>query len=234
MAIPVREVDSVHKTEDGVAYCFSKFIAGRKLFDLSDRERREIAEPVIDILLRMAEVEIPANSGYGRFDANGNAPYKTWHNFVSVIYNDKVRDWSVLSLRNFSDTVVRKAIDELQKNIHYAQIDNPCLVNGDAGSYNIIALDGKITGLIDCGSALYGDPLYCMANLLFWNEDKLQDLISMVKQRFFTDEESKGKLYCYALRIGLEEIYNTVVLNEIGYDISWVNNRLGEVVRHGL
>ena len=139
MTIPVREVVGVHKTEDGVSYCFSKFIAGRKLFDLNDRERREIAEPVIEILLRMAEVEIPVGSGYGRFDANGNAPYKTWHDFVSVIYNDKVCDWSVLSLRNYSDTVIRKAIDELQKNIRCAQIDNPCLVNGDAGSYNIIA-----------------------------------------------------------------------------------------------
>ena len=139
MTIPVREVVGVHKTEDGVSYCFSKFISGRKLFDLNDRERREIAEPVIDILLRMAEVMIPVGSGYGRFDANGYAPYKTWHDFISAIYNDTVCDWSVLSLRNFSDTVVRKAIDELQKYIHYAQIYNPYLVNGDAGSYNIIA-----------------------------------------------------------------------------------------------
>ncbi|MCL2045357.1 MAG: aminoglycoside phosphotransferase family protein [Oscillospiraceae bacterium] len=233
-AIPVREVVGVHQTEDGAAYCFSNYIEGRKLFDLSDDERRETAEPVISVLLRMSEVELPVDSGYGRFDANGKAPYETWHDYIAAIYNDKVYDWSLLSNKNFNDMAVPKAIDELAKNIQFAQIDKAYLVNGDAGSYNIIAFDGQITGLIDCGSALYGDPLYCMANLLFWNEDKLHYLISLVKQRYYTDEYNKQKLYCYALRIGLEEIYNTVILNEIGYDISWVNNRLEEIVMHGL
>jgi hypothetical protein len=32
------------------------------------------------------------------------------------------------------------------------------------------------------------------------------------------------------LRIGLEEIYNTVILNEIGYDIEWVANRLQKII----
>ena len=32
------------------------------------------------------------------------------------------------------------------------------------------------------------------------------------------------------LRIGLEEIYNTVIRNEAGYDIEWVANRLNEIM----
>ena len=232
--IPVRDVISVHDTEDGITYCFSHFIEGRKLFDLSDQERREIVIPALDALSKMSEIETPSSAGYGRFDSNGNAPYKTWNDFISVIYNDKVCDWSTLALKGFSDTVVLKAIAELQKNIHFTKFDKSYLVNGDAGSYNIIALDGQITGLIDCGSALYGDPLYCIANLLYWNEDKLQDIVMEIKRRYLNDNASERKLFCYALRIGLEEIYNTVVLSEIGYDVSWVNNRLNEVAENGL
>ena len=37
-------------------------------------------------------------------------------------------------------------------------------------------------------------------------------------------------IYCYMLRIGLEEIYNTVIRNEVGYDIEWVANRLNEIM----
>ena len=232
--IPVRDVISVHETEDGIAYCFSHFIIGRKLFDLSDRERREIVIPALDALSKMSGVEISPSTGYGRFDSNGNAPYKSWNDFISVIYNDKVCDWSALALKGFTDTVVRKAIAELQKNIHHTEFDKSYLVNGDAGSYNIIALDGRITGLIDCGSALYGDPLYCIANLLYWNEDKLHDLLMEIRRRYLNDDTNERELYCYALRIGLEEIYNTVVLNEIGYDISWVNDRLNDIVENGL
>ena len=232
--IPVRNVISVHETKDGIAYCFSHYIKGDKLFDLSDQERREIVIPVLDALSKMSEVEIPPSAGYGRFDSNGYAPYKTWNDFISVIYNNRVFDWSALALKGFSDTVARKAIAALQKNIHNTKFDSSYLVNGDAGSYNIIALNGHITGLIDCGSALYGDPLYCIAHLLYWNEDKLQDLVTEIKRQYLHDDANERKLFCYALRIGLEEIYNTIIASEIGYDVSWVNNRLNEIAVNGL
>jgi len=235
-AFPVREVLGVYAStyDEGVAYCISRFIKGRKLFDLSDRERRELTLPLLEALSSMSEADIPADGGYGRFDANGYARYKTWNDFITVIYNDSICDWSSLSLKGFSDTIVRKAIEELKNNIACIHLDKPCLVNGDLGSYNVIASEGRITGFIDCGSALYGDSLYAIANLLFWNEDKLQDLITEVRQRFIDDESIKQKLFCYVLRIGLEEIYNTVILNEIGYDIMWVSNRLDEVLKNGL
>jgi len=233
-AFPVREVLSLHESDEGTAYCISSFIEGRKLFDLSDRERRELSVPMLEALSLMSRAEIPADSGYGRFDANGHAPYKTWNDFISVIYNDSVCEWSALSLKGFSDTVVRKAIDVLKDNIGSIQLDKPSLVNGDAGSYNIIADGGQITGFIDCGYALYGDSLYDIANLLFWNEDKLQDLISEAKRCYIIDEGTKRKVFCYSIRIGLEEIYNTVILNDIGYDIKWVCDRLREIVKNGL
>ena len=233
-AFPLREVLYVKETDNGTAYCISRFIDGHKLFDFNDRERRELSLPVLDALSQMAQAEIPANVGYGRFDANGYAPFKTWSDFNSVIYNDDVCDWSALLLKGFSDVVVRKAIGELKGNISYVLIGKPSLVNGDVGSYNVIAKSGEVTGFIDCGSAIYGDPLYAIANLLFWNEDKLQDLITEIKRLYLIEKANERKLYCYVLRIGLAEIYNTVILNEIGYDVYWVNNRLDEVLRNGL
>ena len=77
---------------------------------------------------------------------------------------------------------------------------------------------------------MYGDHLYDKANLLFWNEDKLQPLIKEVKKKYITSDETKEVMYCYMLRIGLEEIYNTVIRNEAGYDIEWVANRLNEIL----
>ena len=232
--VPVREVLSVNETDNGIAYCISRFIEGRKLFDLSDRERREISASVIETLSKMAQAQIPSDCGYGRFDSNGHAPYATWLDFISAIYNDGVCDWSTLALKGFSETVVRKAIGELQENIGYVKLEKPCLVHGDIGSYNIIALDGSIAGFIDWGMAIYGDPLFDVANLLFWDEKKTEHLTEMTVRKYYTDEKNKRKLFSYVLRIGLEEIYNTVVLNLIGYDVNWVCNRLDEVVKNGL
>ena len=232
--IPVTSVISVHKTEDGAAYCFSHFIEGQMLHDLDERERREIALPTIEMLLKMSDTPIPASAGYGRFDSNGTAPYETWGDFISAVYDENTYDWSALATKGHDDILVRKAISELRENIRYTELDKPCLVHGDVGSYNIIALDGKISGLIDCGSALYGDPLYSMAGLLFWNEEKLQDIVALIKQRYYAEHSTRQRLYCYSLRIGLEEIYNTVVLDEIGYDVSWVSARIDEILMKGL
>ena len=77
---------------------------------------------------------------------------------------------------------------------------------------------------------MYGDHLYDKANLLFWNEEKLQPLIKEITKKYITSNETKEIIYCYMLRIGLEEIYNTVIRNEVGYDIEWVANRLNEIL----
>jgi hypothetical protein len=76
--------------------------------------------------------------------------------------------------------------------------------------------------------------LYDKANILFWNEDKLQPLVRQIKQKYITSTETKAAMYCYMLRIGLEEIYNTVILNKAGYDIEWVANRLTDITNHFL
>ena len=232
--LPVREVLDVRETDDGIAYCISKYINGKPLFDLSDRERRKIVNPTMDALAKMAQIAIPSDRGYGRFDANGYARYANWLDFILAIYNDTVYDWSDLTKKGFDDSLVRKAIDEIQKSIDYVQIEHACFGHGDIGAYNVIAHNGQIAGFIDCQLAFYGDPLYDMANLLFWDEKKLCDLTEAVIQRFLTDEKNKRKVYCYALRIALEEIYTTVILDGIGYDVKWVSSRLGEILKNGL
>lgn len=100
------------------------------------------------------------------------------------------------------------------------------------GSYNVLAHSGVITGIIDWNLALYGDPLYDVANVLFWNERKLQPLIFALKERYLTETLNRKKVFCYMLRIGLDEVYKTVALNHIGLDVSWVVQRIDELCRN--
>jgi hypothetical protein len=58
------------------------------------------------------------------------------------------------------------------------------------------------------------------------NEDKLQPLIIQLRARYMSTSENKRTIECYMLRIGLEELYNTIILNEAGYDVDWVAKRL--------
>ncbi|WP_439897592.1 phosphotransferase, partial [Escherichia coli] len=42
------------------------------------------------------------------------------------------------------------------------------LVHADFGSNNVLTDGHRITGVIDWSEAMYGDPLYDIANILFW------------------------------------------------------------------
>ena len=230
-ALPVREMLEIHETDDGIAYCISHYIKGHKLDKLSERERREIVMPMIKLMKRMDQIKIPSDKGYGRFDASGYARYKTWLDFISVVYNDRVYDWSGLAAKGYDDLAVRKAIEKIREHIECVQLEKACFVLCD---FDIIADNGCITGVIDSDYALYGDPLYNVASILFWDHLKLRDLTVAVMRHYLADEDSKRKTYCYILRYALEEIYNTVVLNEIGYDGRWIRSRLDELLESGL
>ncbi len=226
--LPLREVLAI--TESGVAYSISKFIEGTKLFDLNSQEILDVC-PVVEKNLEILEaIEMTGQNGYGRFDQTGQAGYPTWEDYIKAVYNENIYDWSALERNGLDSDVVENAIKELKAHINSVSLSKKYLVHGDLGSFNLLAKDGRITGMIDWSLSMYGDHLYDKANILFWNEDKLQPLIQRITNRYMSSPQSKEKIYCYMLRIGLEEIYNTVILNEIGYDIEWVANRLQKII----
>ncbi|MFC5604104.1 helix-turn-helix domain-containing protein [Sporosarcina koreensis] len=226
--LPVRHVMEIHQTDDKVVYSIAEFIEGDKLFDLNSQQLLDIVPAVLQTFETLESIEID-KEGYGYFDSTGNASYPTWIDFIKAAYNNDIYNWSSLEEKGLDSDVVKNAIQELKSHISCITSTKKHLVHGDVGSYNLLAKDDQITGIIDWSLALYGDHLYDKANLLFWNEDKLQPLIKEVKKKYITSDETKEVIYCYMLRIGLEEIYNTVILNEAGYDIEWVANRLNEI-----
>jgi len=231
--LSVKIIDKVHENTDAHAYIFSDYIEKCRVADLNAQEFIDIIPSILDTIDKLSEIEAPANSGFGKFDANGIASFSNWRDYIEAIYNDEVYDW--LKFRRFDYTIINKAIAILQENINCIKIDQqPYLIFGDMGENNLLADGKQITGMIDWDYAMYGDPLYEIATVLFWydNEDskKYAPLVSALKDKYLSSEINKMKIYCYIIRMSLEEIYNTVVLDAIGYDISWVINRLNDIV----
>ncbi|GGH86650.1 aminoglycoside phosphotransferase (APT) family kinase protein [Pullulanibacillus pueri] len=233
--LPVRCVLEVHRTDDRMAYSISKYIEGDKLFDLNSQQLFDIVPAVLNTLESLESIEVSNDhGGYGYFDSTGHAPYPTWLDFVTAVYNSNIYSWDVLEERGLDSEVVNKAMEELKTHIKSIHFSDKNIVHGDLGSYNLLAKDNQITGIIDWSLSMYGDHLYDKANFLFWNEEKLQPLIKEIKNQYMTTTQTKEIIYCYMLRIGLEEIYNTVIRHEVGYDIDWVTNRLNEIIDHFL
>ncbi|MBO1005933.1 phosphotransferase family protein [Pseudogracilibacillus auburnensis] len=228
--LPVRNVLDVQKMDNEMSFSISTFIEGKKLFDLNGQELLDIVPAVIKTLDVLESIEISNQECFGYFDKTGQAAYPTWLDFIEAVYNENIYDWSALDKNGLDSEVVKSAMRELEAHISSVSLSKVNIVHGDLGSFNLLAKDGQITGIIDWSLSLYGDHLYDKANILFWNEDKLQPLVQQITNKYITSQDIKEKIYCYMLRIGLEELHNTVILGETGYDIEWVANRLQKII----
>ncbi|QHW29792.1 phosphotransferase [Paenibacillus rhizovicinus] len=224
--LPLRRMIGNSETSQQQPYAVFEYIEGVKVFDLSSKELFDVMASILELLATLQSVDVSDVDGYGRFDETGKASYLTWNDFIEAIDNESIYDWSRLDLKKIDAEVIDAAIHKLKQGAPHIKISKKQLIHGDLGSFNLIADRGRITGLIDWSLSMYGDHLYDIANFMFWNEDKLQPLIAHLSVQYMNTAEDRRTISCYMLRIGLEELYNTLIMNEAGYDVEWVANRL--------
>ncbi|MBP1996944.1 phosphotransferase [Paenibacillus eucommiae] len=229
--LPLRSAIQINESEQHQPYAIYHFIEGVKVFDLNSEEIFDIVPSVLQILSDLKSINVSDSEGYGHFDGKGKAPYRTWIDFIEAIYNEDLYNWHQIKNKSIDTEMINEAIRKLITVIPSINLRKKQLIHGDLGSFNLIAHRGRISGIIDWSLSMYGDHLYDVANFLFWNEEKLQPLIAHLKVRYMSTLEERTTLACYMLRIGLEELYNTVILNQPGYDVEWVANRLRTITK---
>jgi hygromycin-B 4-O-kinase len=229
--LPLRRLIEIHESEHQPPYAIYHFVDGVKLNDLNSQESVDIVPSVLENLSLLNAIEVTDADGFGRFDGTGTAPYPSWLDFINAVYNEKIYNWSEVEKKGLDAELIDAAIQKIKRGAGSITISKKQLIHGDLGSYNLIAEHQRITGIIDWSLAMYGDHLYDIANFMFWNEDKLQPLIAKLKANYMNTAENQRAITIYMLRIGLEELYNTVILSEAGYDVDWVANRLQRITK---
>jgi hygromycin-B 4-O-kinase len=92
-----------------------------------------------------------------------------------------------------------------------------------------VLTDGEhVTAVIDWDRALFGDPLYDVANLLFWREEHLRPLIERIKRQGRTVPHWHERVFCYQLLIGLQEIYDSA-MGTGTISLAWLTNRCNAI-----
>lgn len=227
-SLPIPEVLSIGVVEHH-AYCLSRRAAGITLQDLAPAALPGAVGPVGDVLQAIAAAPLHGTQGFGRFDDHGIAEYARWHDFLASITDRQRYDWKRME----------PAVDKrwLERHLHVLMDFVPqCpetrgLVHGDFGSNNVLTDGTRITGVIDWSEALFGDPLYDVANIFFWRPW----LICMEAQARYFEEHKRDAadralaLRCYQLRIGLQQVYECA---EAGSeeDLRWAMARCEDVV----
>ena len=204
--LPIPEIVSIWPAE-GCFFCVSRALPGVTLQDLLADQLPAVLRPAAMAWEAIARSDLGGLSGFGLFNSEGIGKFQSWRDFLISIADSAHYDWASVSTFVGRDTIA-PLLDELLRLVpQYAEVRG--LVHGDFGSNNVLADGRRITGVLDWSEAAIGDPLYDVANVLFWRtwlpcmeaqahyfESKREDVTALRK-----------RLVCYQLRIGLSEIW---------------------------
>jgi hygromycin-B 4-O-kinase len=194
--LPIPEILHVGQLDPYHFYCISRMLPGRTLQSLVPQELQGLLRATADVMQRIAESDVTAIRGFGPFHANGIAGFASWREYL-------------LSVSRYPYPAACDAVRyllELERSVH-ACPEVHCLVHGDFGSNNVLAAEGRISGVLDWSEALIGDPLYDVANIFFWRE--WLECMELQARFFETNaiaDENRDRLLCYQLHIGLREL----------------------------
>jgi hygromycin-B 4-O-kinase len=224
--LPVPQVLEVGRLDDTHAFCISRRMPGVRFQDMDDAHLAHLVRPSLQLLERIAAANIGRTRGFGCFDASGVGPHAHWHDFLTSITDRRRYDWD-----QFDPTIgpTVRTMCRLVTQLALRCPEERRLVHGDFGSCNVLTDGHRITAVIDWDRALFGDPLYDIANLLFWREKPLKPLVERIKQQQSTAAHWNDRVFCYQLRIGLQEIYDSA-MGTGTIDLTWLTNRCNTIV----
>lgn len=152
-ALPIPEVIRI-ETFGEVSVCISQRAPGVRLRDVGGDPAR-LSRRVLDILAALGRTDTSATVGFGPFDANGEAPCRTWRDYLLQVSEQDFCDWGLLGDR-WDRGCIDKAILAVER---LAPVDPPArgLIHGDFGSANLLSDGNAITAVIDWDRSLIGD-----------------------------------------------------------------------------
>jgi hygromycin-B 4-O-kinase len=154
-------------------FAISQKVPGQMLTDLPIQEVIQLLPEVITILDAIHHIDVSQSKNYGIFDGQGLAPYSDWRSSLLQVKEEE-QDWNYFGKWHvlFEQTFLEKKLfDDIFT--HMVELLDYCpaeryLVHGDYNFRNILAHEGKITGVVDWINAQYGDFVYDIAGLDFW------------------------------------------------------------------
>lgn len=221
-SLPIPEVVEVDYMKNGKAFCIARKADGIRIQDLEVEELPQITKSVVDVVGAIANADLTGTSGFGRFNSKGEGAFSSWNAFLQSIWDSAYYDWN--RVHNQLDRHTIEKMFTCMANLNKYCPETRTLIHGDFGSYNVLTDKSSITAVIDWDLALFGDPLYELATLLFWNEDHMTHVREELQLRGNTNYASE-RLLCYQLHCGLQELYWSTANQGTDALLPWIINR---------
>lgn len=166
--IPVPRIIALGEFGKDIYYAISKKIEGNLFFSFKGEKFEKLLPNFITTLDAIHNTNIEKYSGYGDWNAKGVAYFSSWKTFLESIQDNNYFNWKqVFATTPFTKDTFELLFKKHQSLLEFCPEDRN-LIHGDYGVNNILAKEDKITGVLDWGLSMYGDPLYDVAWIDFW------------------------------------------------------------------
>lgn len=247
--LPVPAVTHIDEAPGG--YCaVSRFIAGRPLDDLNQRDMRETLPGIFAMLDGLRTADLAGTSGFGGWTEEGTAPFCSWGDFLLAVADDtpdrRTHGWkdalaaSPVGIGRFNEAyaVLEQLVERIPSPRH--------LIHSDLLNYNVVADPPRITGVLDWGCGQFGDFLLDVAWFAhyWWFYPAWSDIDFLAEYRRHAEDigldlpQFEERILACRLRIGLDDqAYNTYMRNwvqaeraaaeTVSLAQSWVDQQAG-------
>jgi hygromycin-B 4-O-kinase len=226
--VPVPRVREIGSTPWGF-FVTADRAAGTYLDALSGDEMSSVLPDLLRTLDAVADLA-PAGPGYGLWDEHGAAPFDSWRRALAevAVEHPRTAGWRELLASHPGPARVfergLRALDDRLDRLEQGWPDPAGprgIVHSDLLNRNVLVdvarQPGTVTAVLDWGNALYGDPLYDLAWLLFWwpwypawsdidIEAEIDQHLQRVGRR---PDDLADRLLAYRWHIGLDSLTYT-------------------------
>jgi len=216
-ALPIPPVIEWGPLLDGF-YAVARRVEGDHIDGLDETRLRRVLPSLFAALDAMRTVDLSVASGFGGWRADQHASHRTWRQWLLGFIDEpatrgapgwrKVLEASPTGVAPFEAGYARfrERVGHCPEERH--------LVHDDLINFNVLVEGDRISAVLDWGSSLYGDFLYDIAKLVFYQPwyPAWRGIDFAAEARAHYDgigldvPNFAERLACYALRIGLTDM----------------------------
>lgn len=241
-ALPIPRILEIGEAPGGF-YAISERAHGSYLDALDDTGMRAVLPSLFATHDAMRLADVSRSSGYGGWDASGNAPHTTWQQALLALPGEapsnRIHGWrDRMAFYPKARAVFDEGYDCLSGLVG-ACPSSRHLVHSDPVNRNILVASGTITALLDWGCGMYGDFLYDLAYLSFstcwfpaW---RAIDFVGEAERHFdaiaLEVPAMRQRVRCYEIHIGLDALAYNAFCERPVERLDLIANRTAESVR---